>query len=99
MLADAKSRGLNIKDTRLTDPAKLDLLMALLTLALVWAGRTAAELLGPRERTRKSHGHPAQSWFRIDFLRLRNLLRTDPADAARTWQIRTSKPLRTGGVV
>ena len=49
MFGDAKTRGLNLEDTRLTCPRKLDLLMALVALALAWAGRTAADLLGNRE--------------------------------------------------
>ena len=35
MFGDAKTRGLNIEDTRLTDPRKLALLMALVALAIV----------------------------------------------------------------
>ena len=78
LFGDAKTRGLNLEDTRLTDPRKLALLMALVALALAWAGRAAAALLGPRAPKRKAHGYFAQSWFRIGFDRIRNLLRTDP---------------------
>ena len=46
LFADAKTRGLNIDDTRLTDPRKLALLMALVALAIVRAGRVAADLIG-----------------------------------------------------
>lgn len=99
MFADAKSRGLNLEDTRLTDPKKLDLLMALVSLALLWAGRTAADLVGRRDRPRKSHGHPAQSWFRIGLFRIRNLLRTDPEHAVTPWRRLASKPFIYQGVV
>lgn len=81
LFADAKTRGLNLEDTRLTDPRKLDLLMGIVALALAWAGRTAATLLGPRGPKRKAHGYLAQSWFRAGFDRIRNLLRTDPLAA------------------
>ena len=46
MFGDAKTRGLNIEDTRLTDPRKLALLMALVAIAIAWAGRLAADLIG-----------------------------------------------------
>jgi hypothetical protein len=98
MFGDAKTRGL-LEDTRLTDPRKLDLLMALVTLALVWAGRTAVDLLARRERKRKAHGYPAQSCFRIGLFRIRNLLRTDPPEAVAAWRKLSSNPLKTAGVV
>ena len=50
LFGDAKTRGLNLEDTRLSDPRKLDLLMALVALALAWAGRAASDLLRRRER-------------------------------------------------
>ena len=86
LFADAKTRGLNIEDTRLTDPAKLDLLMGLVALALAWAGRTATDLLAPNVPKRKAHGHYAKSWFRIGFDRIRQLLRTDPPEAVKPWR-------------
>ena len=46
MFGDAKTRGLNIEDTRITNPRKLAFLMALVALAIAWAGRAAADLLG-----------------------------------------------------
>ena len=86
MFGDAKTRGLNLEDTRLTDPRKLALLMALVALAIVWAGRAAADLLGPRSPRRKSHGHFAQSWFRIGFDRIRNLLSSNHSAAIDAWR-------------
>jgi Transposase DDE domain len=67
LFGDAKTRGLNLEDTRLTDPRKLHLLMALVALALAWAARTAAAALGARAPKRKAHGYFAQSWFRTGF--------------------------------
>lgn len=86
MFADAKTRGLNIEDTRLTQPRKLALLMALVALAIAWAGRAAAALLGPDSPARKSHGYFAQSWFRIGFDRIRNLLGSDAIAAIDPWR-------------
>lgn len=92
LFGDAKTRGLNLEDTRLTDPRKLHLLMALVALALAWAGRTAATVLGTRAPKRKSHGYFAKSWFRIGFDRIRNLLRTDPPAAVAEWVRLSAKP-------
>lgn len=99
LFGDAKSRGLNIEDTRLSDPRKLHLLMALVALALAWAGRTAATVLGPRAPERKAHGYFAKSWFRIGFDRIRNLLRTEPRAAVDAWLRLPAKPLKTRRVV
>lgn len=92
LFGDAKTRGLNIEDTRLTDPRKLALLMGLVALAIVWAGRTAVAFLGRRQPKRKAHGYLAQSWFRIGFDRIRALLNSDPLAAIQVW--RTSPPRR-----
>jgi hypothetical protein len=91
MFGDAKTRGLNLEDTRLTDPRKLALLMALVALAIAWAGRAAADLLGTGSPKRKSHGHFAQSWFRTGFDRIRNLIASDPSAATDAWR-RLGKP-------
>ena len=93
MFGDAKTRGLNIEDTRLASPRKLALLMAPVALAIAWAGRTAADLLGQGSPMRKSHGHFAQSWFRTGFDRLRNLLSAGHGDALNAWR-RLGKPGR-----
>lgn len=87
MFADAKTRGLNIEDTRLTNPRKLALLMALVALAIAWAGRTAANLLGRGSPRRKTHGHFAQSWFRTGFDQLRNLLSSNHSNALSAWRM------------
>ena len=56
LFGDTKTRGLNLEDTRLREPRKLSLLMALVALAIAWAGRTAADRLGRRNPPRKAHG-------------------------------------------
>jgi hypothetical protein len=99
MFGDAKSRGLNIEDTGLTCPRKLGLLMAIVALALAWAGRAATDFLGSREPKRKSHGHLAQSWFRTGLDRIRSLLRSDPPSAMFAWQRLNPKPKKTARVV
>lgn len=102
MFGDAKTRGLNIEDTRLTCPRKLDLLMALVALAIVWAGRAAADKLGNATPKRGAHGYLAQSWFRTGFDLIRNRLAAGNADAVLPWRRLgkpTAQPVRTGGVV
>lgn len=67
-----------MEDTRLTDPRKLDMLMAVVALALAWAAATAASLPEARAPARKAHGHLARSWFRTGLDHLRHTFRTDP---------------------
>ena len=98
MFGDAKTRGLNIEDTRLTCPRKLALLMAIVAIALAWAGRAAADLLGNREPERKSHGHLARSRFRIGLDHIRNLLRSDPGNATDPWRNITPNTQKSRGV-
>jgi hypothetical protein len=86
LFGDAKTRGLNLEDTRLTDPRKLHLLMGLVALAIAWAGRTAVAFLGRRQPMRKAHGYLAQSFFRIGFDRIRALLTSDPLAAIQVWR-------------
>lgn len=99
LFGDTKTRGLNLEDTRLTDPRKLDLLMGLVALALAWAGRAATDLLAPFAPKRKAHGYYAKSWFRTGFDRIRQLLRTDPLEAVRPWWRLVGSPAKMAGVV
>ena len=102
MFGDAKTRGLNLEDTRLTHPRKLALLMALVALAIAWAGRTAAILLGRGSPKRKSHGYFAKSWFRTGFDRIRNLLNSCSIAAVDAWRCLgkpASKHAERAGVV
>jgi hypothetical protein len=98
LFAQAKTRGLNLEDTRLTCPRKLVLLMAIVAIALAWAARAAADLLGPRNPARKAHGYFAKSHFRIGFDRIRHLLRSEPAIAIKPWKTLQIAPLRAGVV-
>ena len=62
--------------------------MALVALAIAWAGRAAADYLGKHTPLRKSHGHYAKSFFRTGFDHIRNRLRTDPLEAIQPWHVR-----------
>ena len=75
LFGDAKTRGFNLEDTRLTNPEKIDLLLGVLALAMAWASKTAARLIGTKKNPRKSHGYYAKSWFRIGFDHLRHFLK------------------------
>jgi hypothetical protein len=80
LFAEAKTRGLNLEDTRLSCPRKLALLMGLVALALAWAACAAIRRLGHDAPARKVHGFYEKSIFRIGFDELRNLLRSPDAD-------------------
>jgi hypothetical protein len=63
------------------------LLLGLVALAVAWAAKTAAILVGRKAPARKAHGYLAKSWFRIGLVQLRRLLRHDPAAAAEPWLV------------
>ena len=81
LFGDTKTRGFNLEDTRLITPRKLALLIGLVALAVAWAAKAAAILVGRKAPARKTHGYLAKSWFRIGFDQLRRLLRHDPPAA------------------
>jgi hypothetical protein len=83
--ADAKTRGLNLEDTRLTASRKLDLLVAILVIAIAWASATAARILGRRALPSKTHGYPAKSLFRIGLEQLRRQIRAASPHSLDTW--------------
>jgi hypothetical protein len=94
--ADAKTRGFNLEDTRLTDPKKLALLTAILAIAIAWANAAAMRLLGHRTPSRKKHGYPARSLFRLGLDHLRRQLKSASLDALDPWESlsKTKKHLR-----
>lgn len=61
LFADTKTRGLNLEDTRLTQPAKLHLLMGLVTLVLAWAHACASRSMGRTNIKRANHGYRRKS--------------------------------------
>ena len=99
LFGDTKSRGLNLEDTRLVTPRKLALLLGLVALAVAWAARTAAMLIGRNTPARKAHGYLAKSWFRIGFDQVRRLLRHDPPAAVVPWLTIASARLKRPRVV
>jgi len=85
MFGDSKTRGLNLEDTAMRDPAKLSLLIAIVTLAMVWSYACAKAVKGRRPIARANHGYPRKSWFRTGFDQLRNWIFLDPGKAAAIW--------------
>lgn len=98
LFGNTKTRGLNFEDTRLTDPAKLHLLSALVALAVAWSVRAARTRLGHDAPPRKSHGYLARSYFRTGFTFLRNRLRSDHPETLTEWN-NLPKTLRKARVV
>lgn len=98
LFGNTKTRGLNFEDTRLTDPAKLHLLTALISLAVAWSVRAAGTKPGHTPPPRKSHGSLASSPFRTGFTFLRNRLRANhPETLAES--IKLPKSLKNPGGV
>lgn len=84
--ADAKTRGLNLEDTRLTCPRKLALLTAILAIAIAWASAVATKVLGIGAPPRKKHGYPAKSVFRLGLEHLRRDIRSASIRALDPWK-------------
>jgi DDE family transposase len=92
LFGDAKTRGFNLEDTRLTDPGKLATLLGILTLAISWAYRCATQTMGRRAIARKVHGRREKSWFRLGLDALRSSLHASCDLAVSAW---TNRPQRT----
>jgi len=86
LFGDSKTRGLNIEDTRITNPAKLNTLLIIVTLAMAWAHVTAAAVQAGAAIKKRAHGHRYKSWFRLGFDLLRNWIIHKPDKAAHTWK-------------
>lgn len=86
LFGDSKSRGLNMEDTRLTDPIKLNSLLVVITLAMAWAYASAALLKGRSSIKKGAHGYRLKSWFRCGFDRLRRWILHQPEKAVQAWQ-------------
>ena len=75
LFQNLKSRGFDMESTHLTDPAKLNRLMGVLTIAACWAYKTGAWCIEKEEHVKvKKHGRPEKSLFRHGLNKLQNLL-------------------------
>ena len=85
LFAEAKTKGFNLEDTRLSITKKLSLLIGIVALTMAWAAKMASKKPGTQKRPGKSHGRYAKSIFRIGLDEIRRLLRTHPEKAFRHW--------------
>lgn len=85
LFGDAKTCGLDIEDTHITDPEKLASLIVIVMLAVTWACRCATTAMGMKAIQRKSHRRRQKSWFRIGFDALRDWIANQPTKAAQAW--------------
>jgi hypothetical protein len=99
LFGDAKTRGLNLEDTRLASPRKLSLLLAIMAIAIAWSSKIATTIVGCAARPRKAHGYPAKSWFRTGLDILRNRLRHDTDRAIQPWIAMPQPSRKNRGVV
>jgi hypothetical protein len=76
-----KSRGFNFEDTHMMTSARLDKLLALLTIAFAWAHLVGEWCYAQRPLKLKAHGYLAKSYFRrgLDALRSAILAGHTPA--------------------
>ena len=85
LFAEAKTKGFNLEDTRLSITKKVSLLIGIVALAMAWAAKMASKKPGTQKRPGKSHGRYARSIFRSGLDEIRRLLRTHPEQAFRHW--------------
>ena len=69
-----KTRGFCLESTHFTDPERLSKLLALISLALVWAVKTGEWLHLHHPIKVKKHGRLAKSIFRYGLDRLRSIV-------------------------
>lgn len=94
LFGDAKTRGFNIEDTRMTASEKIDTLTAILTLAITWSYRCATQTMGMKAIKRKAHGRREKSWFRIGLDALRAWIAFSPQNAIKSWKALCPKRLK-----
>jgi hypothetical protein len=75
MFSDAKTKGLNLEDTRMTLSQRLSVLIGVLAIAMVCY--TASKLMGSKYPARKNYGYCSNFWFRTGLDELRRRLRAD----------------------
>ena len=86
LFGDSKTRGLNMEDTRLTQPAKLNTLLVIITLAMAWAYACATAIKGTKSIKTRAHGYRYKSWFRLGFDQLRKWILHQTERAAEIWR-------------
>ena len=77
MFSDAKTKGLNLEDTRMTLSKRLSVLVGIFAISIAMACHTASKLMGSKYYARKKHGYCSKSRFRTGLDELCRRLRTD----------------------
>jgi hypothetical protein len=85
LFGDTKTRGFNMEDTRLTQSAKLAVLLAIVALAIAWAHACATALKPKGDIARANHGYRRKSWFRMGLDTLRHWIFVKPDAALDRW--------------
>jgi Transposase DDE domain len=78
LFGDTKTRGFNMEDTRLTQAAKLSLLLGLVALAMAWSMACACAVKGRQAIQRAKHRYRRKSWFRTGFDTIRRWIQAQP---------------------
>jgi hypothetical protein len=86
LFGDAKTRGFNIEDTKITQSHKLDLWLAIIALTMSWTYRCASKTMGHRSIKKKKHGYREKSWFRTGLDQLRRWIIHQPEKAIAVWK-------------
>ena len=73
MFSCLKSRGFNLEDTHMTNLAKLERLLGVVTIAFWWAYKLGDYIDEKKPIARKPHGRRIRSIFKTGFVYLRNL--------------------------
>ena len=81
-----KSRGFNLEDTHLKEMERLSKLVALLTLAMVWAIRVGEWLTVQTPIPIKNHGRKAKSVFRVGCDHIREAMFNLNQPTSQLWQ-------------
>jgi hypothetical protein len=85
LFGDTKTRGFNMEDTRLTQSAKLAVLLAIVALAIAWAQACATAVRPKGDIPRANHGYRRKSWFRTGLDTLRHWIFVKPDAALNRW--------------
>ncbi len=75
-----------MEDTRLTQPAKLNTLLVIITLVMAWASACATAIKGTRAIKPRARGSRYKSGFRLGFDPLGKWILHQPERAAEIWR-------------
>ncbi|MFT6075860.1 MAG: hypothetical protein ACJAZ1_002791 [Yoonia sp.] len=81
MVADAKIRGLNIEDTHIIDPQKLDTSLVVIAVRATWAYRRVIRSMCRKAFLKKAHDRRQKSRFRKGLDALRKWMLHQPHQA------------------